>query len=184
MAAELSFYDKASGYVAESHALYPGAAELHNLHTITGIVALSRGELVQAVEYLAESVRACQKDGFARLSCSVREMNLLLAGRLLDYSQEAAVLSYLAACLRVWKHDEKRICGWIDAIKAGTRPEFSAHWRFKRPEIKMMNQITWGSFFTETPAEGLDHGTVEEFIEQVREENRRAVKGKLGTSNN
>ena len=111
-------------------------------------------------------------------------MNLMLAGKLLDHGQEAAVLSYLAECLKIWKLDEKRICGWIDAIKAGSRPDFSPHWKFGRPEKKMMNQIMWGGFFSETPAEGFDHGTVEEFLEQFREENRRAVKGRLGTSNN
>ena len=48
----------------------------------------------------------------------------------------------------------------------------------------MRNQILLGSFLPETPIKDIYRGTIEEFREELRDETKRAVKGKLNTSEN
>src|SRR5262249_36099471 len=95
LAAELECFDNADKYVVEAQRLSPGPELLHDLHTVAGIVALSRGNIKLATEYLAASVLVCRKNGWACLACSVRGQNLGLAAKLLDYGQHAAVRSFL-----------------------------------------------------------------------------------------
>src|SRR5260370_27410029 len=94
-AAEVHYFENASRYVAEAHSLSPGPAQLHQLHTVAGLIALNLGNLASATEYLAASVRVCRKDDWACLDCGVREQNLSLADRLLDPRQHASVISVL-----------------------------------------------------------------------------------------
>jgi hypothetical protein len=94
LAAELHYFENASRYIAEAHSLSPGPAQLHHLHTVAGLIALNAGNLASATEYLATSVRVCQKNDWACLDCGVREQNLTLADSLLDHGQHAAVISF------------------------------------------------------------------------------------------
>jgi hypothetical protein len=183
LAAEMQFFENASRYVDEAHRLSPGPAQLHHLHTVAGLVALSRGDLALAVECLTASVQVCRKNDWASSECGVREHNLTLADQLLDYGQHAAVASYLVKCQGVWKHNAKRMRDWVEEINAGKRPDLPARPIFMGDlAAKMKMQITWGDFFAETAAEDLQIGTFEEFRKRHDDEVRRAIKGKLYSS--
>lgn len=185
LAAELHYFENASKYVAEAHSLSPGPAQLHHLHTVAGLVALSLCNLASATEYLAASVRVCRKNDWACLDCGVREQNLALADRLLDHGQHAAVISFLVECLSVWKHNASRMRDWIAEIRAGKQPDLSApSTLFRGLEGRMKMQILLGDLFTETPAEHLDFGTLEEFRKRNAEQVRRAIRGKLDKGSN
>lgn len=185
LAAELHYFEKASRYIAEAHSLSPGPAQLHHLHTVAGLIALNAGNLASATEYLAASVRVCQKNDWACLDCGVREQNLTLADSLLDHGQRNAVISFLVECLSVWKRSANRMRQWIDEIRAGKRPDFSAQsMKSSDPGVRMRMQILLGDLFTETPAEHLDFGTLEEFRKRNAEQVRRAIRGKLERGGN
>jgi hypothetical protein len=78
-AAELGAYDRVSTYLAEAHSLTSGPAELHDLHTVTGIFALSTGKMAEARKCLAESIRVRREDDFAFLVCgAAHALNLML----------------------------------------------------------------------------------------------------------
>jgi hypothetical protein len=178
LAAELDSYDKASIYVAEAQALTPSPPELHDLHSVAGVIALNSGNLDEATEHLAESVRVCQRGGFARVACCVRRQNLMLADKLLDQGHARIVTAHLAQCMAIWKHDTKRIGGWIEGIQAGKRPDLSEPGGilWSRPEQRMTNLIMQGMFFSETPpVESADRGslpTEEEMREEIHDEYR------------
>ena len=70
MAAELGAYEKAAAYVVKAYALAPGAPELHDLHTVAGLVALSSDNVPEARKTLSESVRVCGQNEFACLALS------------------------------------------------------------------------------------------------------------------
>jgi hypothetical protein len=185
LAAELHYFENASRYVAEAHSLSPGPAQLHQLHTVAGLIALNLGNLESATKYLAASVRVCRKNDWACLDCGVREQNLTLADRLLDQGQHAVVISFLVECLSVWKHSANRMRQWIDEIRAGKRPDLSApSILFRGPEGRMKMQILLGDLFIETPAEHHDFGTLEEFRKRNAEEVRRAIRGQLDKGSN
>jgi hypothetical protein len=180
LAAELCYFENASKYVNEAHSLSPGPAQLHHLHTISGLVALNEGNLPLAIECLAASARVCRKDDWACLDCSVRGHNLTLADKLLDHEQYESVALYLVACLDVWKFNKSRIQVWIDEIRTGRRPDFSAPSILSRsPEHMMRRLIMFAALMPEVPPEDRGVGTVEEFRKQTAERTRRAIRGKL-----
>jgi len=135
---------------------------------------------------LAASVRVCRKDDWACLACGAREQNLILADKLLDNGQHAAVISFLVECLSVWKGNAKRARQWIDEIRAGKRPDFwapSTLTLFSGPEERMKMHVLLADFFVETPSEH-EFGTLQEFRKRRAEEVRRAIKGQLDKRGN
>jgi hypothetical protein len=58
--------------------------------------------------------------------CNSSQSTLLLAEKLLDHGEDAAVVDYLSRCQYVWKYEAKRIVSWIEAIRTGQTPDFHA----------------------------------------------------------
>jgi hypothetical protein len=73
-------------------------------HFVLGRVALREGNTIAAVEQLRP-----QRD---------------LARDLLAQGQAQPVLEYLAECKIFWKTNRGKVDEWIDAIRAGGRPDF------------------------------------------------------------
>jgi len=124
MAAELGADERAATYIIKGHALEPGAPELHDLNTVAGLVALNAGDVAKAKECLSESVRVCEQNEFSWLACSIRPFNLLLAQKLLQRGEHAAVIKYLSRCQDIWEYEAKRIAFWIEAIRKSKQPDF------------------------------------------------------------
>jgi hypothetical protein len=190
-AAELEMYARTSIYVREAQDLVPGPSELHDLHTIEGVIALGGGNKAGALRHLSESVRVCQEDDFARVTCSIRAPNLELATKLLWHSEQKGVIAYLAGCQLVWLHLAKQIDTWIDTIRNGEKPEFHSSSgilsAMDRPETKLRTLLIKASFSdTLNPGIGL-RGTRMGFEKTLTEYKRRmaaAISGKLDTGKN
>jgi len=74
---------------------------------------------------------------------------------------------------------------WIDEIRVGKRPDFSApSTLFGGPDRRMKMQVLLADFLIETPSEHLEFGTLEEFRKRRAEEVRRAIKGQLDKRGN
>jgi hypothetical protein len=193
LAAELGANERAGVYVANAHNLAPGAPELHDLHTVAGVVALNLGNLAEAKRCLSESIRVCEKNEFACLACSIRAFILLLAERLLERGEDAAVINYFSRCQYLWKHEASRITSWIDAIRAGQKPDFHApsmRNALDHPALKIQ-ALAIRSSFLPTPDEVASERPKEETQarrDEMRAEYKRtmaeAVKGKLKTGRN
>ena len=95
--------------MAEAQALDPGAPELHDLNTIDGLIAFKSGDVARAKECLSKSVRVCEQNEFACFACSIRPFNLLLAQKLLQRGEHAAVIGYLSPCQGIWEYEAKRV---------------------------------------------------------------------------
>jgi hypothetical protein len=155
VAAELGAYERAGLYVAMAQTLAPGAPELHDLHTVAGVVALRLGKVADAKECLSESVRVCEKNEFACLACGIRAFSLLLAEKLLECGEDAAVIDYLSRCQYVWKYEASRIVSWIEAIRTSQTPDFHApsmRSALDRPTLRIQ-ALAIRSSFLPTPDE-------------------------------
>src|SRR5439155_18601717 len=122
--AEQCEYDRVKKYVEEAYTLNPGATELHDLLTISGIVALGSNDVTNAKRQLLESVRVCTKDGYPCIPNRLYGFNVSLAQKLLEYGQRDAVIDFLAQCQRIWSHQRGQINTWIEAIRSQQQPEF------------------------------------------------------------
>jgi hypothetical protein len=193
LAVELGDSERAGVYAANAHNLAPGAPELHDLHTVAGVVALNLGNVAEAKRCLSESVRVCEKNEVAWLACSIRAFSLLLAEKLLEHGEDAVVINYFSRCQYVWEHEASRITSWIDAIRAGQKPDFHApSMRNARdhPALKI-RALTIRSSFLPTPDE-VDSERPKQDTQARRDEMRaeykrtmaEAVKGKLETGKN
>jgi hypothetical protein len=191
-AAELEAYERARKYLAETQALFPGASELHDIHTIEGIFALSAGNKAEAMRYLYESIRVCQEDDFARVTSSSRLPNLKLAKMLLLHSERTAVVAYLTQCKQVWLYLARQIDSWIATIQSGEKPEFLLRGILSgmdRPEARLQSQIIRASFLGDTlesPRSGV-RSTNKGFKKMLAEHKRQiaaALGGKLETGKN
>lgn len=193
LATELAAYDKAVTYLADAHALAPGPPELHDLHTVAGVVALARGQEEDARKHLAESVRVCGEDEYARLMCGIRPFNLMLVEKLLERGERTVALRYLAQCQGVWTYAAKQIACWIDAIQNGQEPAFlapSIRNVMDRPTTKIRDLTLRSIFLAQTPNSALDkpnegaRADVREILTRHRRDIAAAMKGKLGTNKN
>jgi len=189
-AVEQGAYERANTYAAEAYGLAPRATELHDLHTIAGIVALNAGNMTEAIKYLAESIRVCREDGFASLTCSIRALNIMLADRLLEHGQQGAVLEYLAECKDVWIYLTKQIECWIKEIQNGQKPHFLTSGVLNGmhdPAAKVL-ELVMRSFFLGDAAVAKSGQGMRIGREMISAEYRRlmdaAVSGKLETGKN
>jgi quinol monooxygenase YgiN len=152
LAAELGFYGKAEQYVAGSRKLSPAQPHLHDLHTVEGLVALSRGDTAAASQSLLASIPVC-KGGISRVKCCEHGQNFMLAARLLEQGHGDVVVKYLKRAGDVWYLDEQ-IKGWIESITAGEKPELSPNCMlFGEPERTMWHRTLEGRSFPETPVD-------------------------------
>jgi tetratricopeptide (TPR) repeat protein len=119
-------YESASRYAKEAHALHPRAWELYNLYVTEGLIALSTGNVREAIQYLDKSVDACELDEHASLSCGSRLPNFALAQQLLECGERVEVMKHLLRCKNVWQYFSRQIDKWIKLIEGGENPDFQA----------------------------------------------------------
>jgi hypothetical protein len=160
------------------HGLSPGPSELHDLHTVSGVLALDIGNKKEARTQLAESVRVCGTSEFARRTCGVRPPNLMLAERLARDGDRKSVGKYLADCQHVWLGYAKQIALLAEALELGQRSELD--WQalaegINRPAAKLFISVV-KAFMV-----GVDAGLN---VDEIRAEAHAAIKGKLKTGNN
>jgi len=185
-AAELGAYDRAASYIADAQAFAPEPPELHDVRTVAGLVALAAGQVEEAKKYLADSVRVCREDEYARLMCSIRPFNLMLAEKLLEHGEKAAVLKYLEECQRLWSYATRQISSWIYAIQHGQKPDFLApgiRTSMDKPTAKIHDLTIRSVFLTENPDER-NHADVGELRARYKRDVAAAIKGKLGMQKN
>ena len=192
-AVEQTEYERATKYIAEAQGLCPGPSELHDLHTIEGIISLSTGNRPEARRRLAESIRVCQEDDFARVTCSVRVPNLRLAENFLVLSEQQIVITHLRQCQFVWLYLVKQINSWIDSIRNGERPEFLLSspilTAMDRPRVKLRTLVIKASFLAdilEKQGTGIrgSHIGFEKMQEEFKRRMAAAISGKLETGKN
>jgi hypothetical protein len=193
MAAELGANERAAAHIIKGHALEPGAPELHDLNTVAGLVALNAGDVAKAKECLSESVRVCEQNEFSWLACSIRPFNLLLAQKLLQRGEHAAVIKYLSRCQDIWEYEAKRIAFWIEAIRKSKQPDFQTpSLRNVRdsPELKIRALAIRSSFLparheTSFATSRLDIRTArEEMRAEYKRQMAAAIRGKLDRGRN
>lgn len=190
MAGELSVYKRAASYLVKAHALDPGAPELHDINTVAGLIALNSGNVTEAKERLLESVRVCDKNEFAWLACNIRAFNLLLAEKLLERGEDAAVIQYLSRCQAIWEYETKRIALWIEAIRNGKEPAFQIPSFLNRPALKIQALAIRSSFLpaqheTSFETSRLDiRAAREQMLAEYKREMAAAIKGKLERGRN
>lgn len=183
MAAELSAYERASSYLVKAQALDPGAPELHDINTVAGLIALNSGNVPEAKERLLESVRVCDKNEFACLACSIRAFNLLLAEKLLERGEDAAVIEYLLRCQAIWEYETKRIALWIEAIRNGKEPAFqipSFRNAMDRPALKIQALAIRSSFLPAQHETSFETSRLD--IRAAREQMRAEYKGQMAAA--
>ena len=95
---------------------------IHDCNLILGRVALRRGELKRAGEYL---LAAAQVEGKGPLSSF--GPNMMLAHELLEKGQRAVVLEYFRLCSKFWSYDRGQLARWTERVKAGEIPQFGAN---------------------------------------------------------
>jgi len=123
-ALELRDYERAAKYAQEAHAFDPESWELYNLCVVEGLIALNAGKIGEAIQCLASSIRACQRDEHALLECGVRVPNLLLAEKLLESGERVEVLRHLLDCRDIWQFLKPQIDELINLIEHGERQDF------------------------------------------------------------
>jgi tetratricopeptide (TPR) repeat protein len=97
-------------------------AAIHECNLILGRVALRRGELKVAGEYL---LAAAQVEGKGSLSSF--GPNMMLARELLEKGQRDVVAEYFQLCSRFWSYDRGQLARWTAQVKAGEIPQFGAN---------------------------------------------------------
>jgi hypothetical protein len=118
---------------------------------------------------------------------------VLLAEKLLERGEDAAVIDYLSRCQSVWKYDASRIVSWIEAIRSGQTPDFHApsiRNALDRPTSKIQ-ALTIRSSFLPTPHEVASERPNQDTQarrDEMRAEYKRtiaaAIKGKLEKGKN
>jgi hypothetical protein len=190
LSSELGFYERASADLKEALALSPGPPELHDLHTVAGIIALNRDNLADAKYHLAESVRACSVDDDSCLLCRRRPPNWSLAERLLERGESAAVKQYLKHCQTVW-NDGGQITIFIEEIEKNRIPDFSklvGPPAFRNePPFKMKRLIMRSEYLGQTVSESPKEGTrlgIECLLREFADITEAAIEGRLESSKN
>ena len=184
LSSELGFDQRAAADLTEALALSPGSPELHDLHTVAGIIALNRGNLGEAKNHLAESVRACLVDDDSCLLCMRRSPNWLLAVRLLERGELAAVKHYLRQCQTVWIRDGGQIAVFIEEIDKNQNPDFSklvGPLAFRNePLFKMKRLIMRSEYLGESGANVPKEGTklgIDSILREFTEFTKAAARG-------
>jgi hypothetical protein len=99
---------------------YGNAIQDYNL--VLGRIALSRGEIEKAKDYLIEAGKSPgspQMDTFGP--------NMSLAKDLLEKGEKEVVIEYLTLCKSFWEMNDGRLDEWIVLVKAGKIPHFGAN---------------------------------------------------------
>lgn len=123
-AVDVGEFERAAKYVVEAHSFAPAAYELYCLCVVEGLLAMNAGQERKAIQFLEQSIGACQRDEHASLACGVRGPNLALVEKLLDNGRRVEVLKHLLECKNVWQSFRPQIDAWISLIESGERPNF------------------------------------------------------------
>jgi hypothetical protein len=91
---------------------------VHEGNRILGHLALQRGDVQSAKEYLLKSGAT-----FGSPQLNSFGPPLTLADELLRQGETSVVIEYLQQCSRFWKSREPTIRNWIERIQAGERPK-------------------------------------------------------------
>ncbi len=97
-------------------------AGIHECNLILGRVALRRGDLKRAGEYL---LAAANVEGKGALSSF--GPNMMLARELLEKGQRDIVLEYFRRCSKFWSYDRGQLARWAEQVRAGEIPQFGAN---------------------------------------------------------
>jgi hypothetical protein len=195
VAIKIGAFERAGSYVVRANVLAPGAPELHDLHTISGILALNNDDVNKAKESLLNSVHVCERNEFSCLSCSLHPYNLLLAEKLIERGEREVVVQYLSRCGEVWKQGARQLSPWIKEIKSGQQPDFVSRGMRRildSPGFKMRWLATRSSFLSQSVAQELASQKpireVRESLDEMQANQKRqvsdAIKGRLDIGRN
>ncbi len=123
-AAKVGDYERASSYLQQARTFDLNSWELYNAHLIEGLIALNAGRVDEAVECLAQSIRACLAYEKALVQCRLRAPRLELAKKLLDRGKREAVRRHLFDSREVWESLQQQIDSWIQVIDNQGKPNF------------------------------------------------------------
>lgn len=99
------------------------ANALHVSNTVLGLVALEKGRVEAAKDYLLASSKV--SDGSGLLTLGGPEM--LLAKRLIEKGERETVIRYLDDCAVFWKNDRGKLEKWKGIINNGGMPDFGGN---------------------------------------------------------
>jgi len=133
-AAKTGDYKRASDYLQRARRFDLSSWELYNACLIQGLIAVNAGEVDEAIECLARSIRACLAYERARVECCIRAPSFELAEALLDRGEREAVLRHLLDCKSIWDVLQPQIDNWIHIIEEGGKPDFQATGNLRIPE--------------------------------------------------
>jgi tetratricopeptide (TPR) repeat protein len=97
-------------------------SDRHHCNIVLGRVALRRGDLDRAAQYL---IAAAQPPGGPTMSSF--GPNMSLARELLEKGRREPVLRYFALCEPLWTLHPEKLKQWTEEVKAGKIPEFGAN---------------------------------------------------------
>lgn len=185
--------DHVGRYVREAGALAAGAPEKHDLHTLSGIIAVNNGDIEMAQEYLVKSISVCNQNEFARFISSTRPFKLKLAEVLLGCSETDCVIDYLSSCRKIWPYSGIELDRWIAQLRDGIVPDFipSLAWKaLDEPVMKLRiltlraSTISESIEFESMPSDHPSLPDLKEIFAQWRRRDEQAMYGGFGTSLN
>lgn len=92
---------------------------IHHGNNILGLIALRQGDMKLAVDHLLKSGKT---PGSPQLNSFGPSM--LLAERLLEMGEKAAVLEYFGLCRKFWEMGGPRLDKWTNDMEVGDVPDF------------------------------------------------------------
>jgi tetratricopeptide (TPR) repeat protein len=94
---------------------------LHHGHVILGRLDMMNGQITSAKEHLLEAGKTPGSPALDSFG-----PNMTLAKELLEAGETDVVLEYFRLCAQFWKHGEKRLAEWTEAVKQGSMPDFGS----------------------------------------------------------
>lgn len=125
-AIQQSDYDLAGEYVRRARSFDLRSLDSYSAYVVEGILAVSTGNIADAIRCLVQSMDSCLTDVEALRQCSVLAPNLGLVEKLLERGERIEVLRHLAGCQDVWERYRSQIDEWIIFIENGKVPQFDA----------------------------------------------------------
>ena len=149
IALEFGDCERAERLVCDANRLGPTPSDLHDMHSVEGIVALKRGEIAKAISCLEDSVNVCMADELALLECCIHPPNLMLARELLDYGKRTEVSEFLAHCGDIWNFARDQFALWVAAIQNGETLDLAATGilaAMNHPRVRMNHLCTLAAY--------------------------------------
>jgi hypothetical protein len=109
----------AAAELAKVYLKSPDRSAVQRANTILGRVALRKGDLDHARQYLLDSA-----DPHAASDIALSGPTFVLAKELIEHGERDAVLQYLENCLQFWPRGESVLRIWMADIRNGKTPKF------------------------------------------------------------